>query len=142
MIEFRRQFVSNTQWSYVYKSDNIETAPYQHFSESTLMARTLEERNRTQPRNLVSSHVRDTEDLQIRPPHSGAELESTPTRMLRLSQVIQRTGLGKTKIYELQNAGLFPMKVHVTPTAVRWIEGEIEAWLTAHPRARVIRSEL
>jgi len=106
------------------------------------MARTLEARNRTQPRNLVNSHVRGTEDLRIPAPRSGAEPESAPTRMLRLSQVIQRTGLGKTKIYELQNAGLFPMKVHVTPTAVRWIEGEVEAWLTAQARARSSRSEL
>jgi prophage regulatory protein len=106
------------------------------------MARTVELRNLIQPRDLDNSPIRGSEDLQIPTRRSGAEVGGAPTRMLRLSQVIERTGLGKTKIYELQNAGLFPMKVHLTPTAVRWIEGEIEAWLAAHARARFRRSEL
>lgn len=106
------------------------------------MARTVEQRNRIQPYNLDDSHSRSSEDLQIQTPRSGAEIGGEPTRMLRLSQVIERTGLGKTKIYELQNAGLFPMKVHLTPTAVRWVEGEIEAWLATQARARFRRSEL
>ena len=75
---------------------------------------------------------------------SGAKSESSPsahpwpaeTRMLRLAEVIRRTGLGKTKLYELQKAGRFPRSVHVTETAVRWIDSEVEAWLTKQARAR------
>lgn len=58
------------------------------------------------------------------------------TRFLRLTEVIRRTGLGKTKIYELQKAGTFPSSVHVTSTAVRWVEGEVEDWLLAQVRTR------
>jgi prophage regulatory protein len=50
-------------------------------------------------------------------------------RLLRLPQVIDRTGLGKTKLYELQQHGLFPMRIKITAHAVGWIEA---ARTTAH----------
>ena len=53
-----------------------------------------------------------------------------PIRMLRLAQVIDMTGLGKTKIYELQAEGSFPMRVKITAHSVGWIEDEVQAWLT------------
>jgi prophage regulatory protein len=49
--------------------------------------------------------------------------------MLRLTQVIERTGLKKTKIYELQSEGEFPMRVKITAHAVGWIEHEVQGWL-------------
>src|SRR5258707_7527431 len=52
-----------------------------------------------------------------------------PIRMLRLAQVIDMTGLGKTKIYELQAGGAFPMRVKITAHFVRWIEDEVQALL-------------
>ena len=52
-----------------------------------------------------------------------------PIRMLRLAQVINMTGLGKTKIYELQAEGSFPMRVKITAHSVEWIEDEVQAWL-------------
>ena len=51
------------------------------------------------------------------------------TRLLRLPQVIDRTGLGKTKLYELQKDGLFPMRIKITAHAVAWIEEEVEIWI-------------
>ena len=55
---------------------------------------------------------------------------STPIRILRLAQVIDMTGLGKTKIYELQAQGRFPMSVRITAHSVGWVEQEVQAWLT------------
>jgi prophage regulatory protein len=52
-----------------------------------------------------------------------------PIRMLRLPQVIDATGLGKTKIYELQGRGDFPMRIKITAHAVAWVEEEVQAWL-------------
>jgi prophage regulatory protein len=52
-----------------------------------------------------------------------------PIHILRLAQVIERTGLKKTKIYELQSEGAFPMRVKITAHAVGWIEHEVQAWL-------------
>lgn len=58
-----------------------------------------------------------------------------PIRMLRLPQVIDVTGLGKTKIYELQGQGDFPMRVKITAHSVAWVEEEIQAWLSARIHA-------
>ena len=60
---------------------------------------------------------------------SPASTGSAPIQMLRLAQVIKRTGLKKTKIYELQSEGQFPMRVKLTTHAVGWIEHEVQAWL-------------
>jgi prophage regulatory protein len=49
--------------------------------------------------------------------------------MLRLAQVRAVTGLGKTKIYELQADGAFPMRVKLTTHSVAWIESEVQMWL-------------
>jgi prophage regulatory protein len=56
--------------------------------------------------------------------------------MLRLSQVVEKTGLGKTSIYELQKQGRFPRSVNLTGHSVRWIEAEVEAWLTRQAQTR------
>jgi prophage regulatory protein len=39
------------------------------------------------------------------------------------------TGLGKTKIYELQAEGSFPMRIKITGHSVAWIEDEVQEWL-------------
>jgi prophage regulatory protein len=54
-----------------------------------------------------------------------------PIRMLRLAQVLDTTGLGKTKIYELQSKGEFPMRVKITSHTVGWVEEEVQAWLVS-----------
>jgi prophage regulatory protein len=58
-------------------------------------------------------------------------MSSRPIRMLRLPQVIDATGLGKTKIYELQGQGDFPMRIKITAHSVAWVEEEVQAWLAA-----------
>jgi prophage regulatory protein len=58
-----------------------------------------------------------------------------PIRFIRLKEVIQISGLGKTKIYELQAQGRFPMRVQITTHSVGWIEEEVQAWLTARINA-------
>jgi prophage regulatory protein len=67
-------------------------------------------------------------------PHADKEftpMSSRPIRLLRLPQVIDATGLGKTTIYALQAEGDFPMRVKITAHSVAWVEEEVQAWLTA-----------
>lgn len=52
-----------------------------------------------------------------------------PIRMLRLAQVIDTTGLGRSKIYQLQAQGNFPKGVKITSRSVGWVEAEVQAWL-------------
>ena len=61
---------------------------------------------------------------------SEANARTAPIRILRLAKVIDMTGLGKTKIYELQAHGRFPMNVRITTHSVGWVEHEVQAWLS------------
>lgn len=53
----------------------------------------------------------------------------SPIRMLRLAQVIDATGLRRSKIYELQAQGDFPRRVKIASRSVGWVEAEVQAWL-------------
>ena len=46
--------------------------------------------------------------------------------LLRLPQVIQRTGYLRSSIYEKIALGTFPTPVHLGPRAVAWISSEID----------------
>ncbi len=70
-------------------------------------------------------------------PASEPATPRNPIRMLRLSQVVERTGLGKTTLYELQKEGRFPRSVHLTGYSVRWIEAEVDTWLMQQAQARI-----
>jgi prophage regulatory protein len=68
---------------------------------------------------------------ELRPdgPASAGTLRTRPIRLLRLPQVMQQTGLKKTKLYELQKEGVFPMRIKITSHSVGWIEDEVNAWI-------------
>lgn len=67
----------------------------------------------------------------------GRDVENVSMpRILRLNEVIEITGLGKTTIYQLQRAGDFPRCVKMTAQAVGWIEDEVRAWITNRMAAR------
>ena len=50
-------------------------------------------------------------------------------RLLRLPEVVARTGLGKSSIYKRIAAGTFPAPVPLTATARAWCESEVMAWV-------------
>lgn len=57
-------------------------------------------------------------------------------RLLRLREVIARTGMGKSTIYRKIKKGLFPAPVSVGGQSVRWRESDIDRWMQAlMPRA-------
>ena len=49
--------------------------------------------------------------------------------IIRLPEVIRRTGLKKTTIYTAIAEGRFPLQVRISLRAVGWIEHEIAIWL-------------
>jgi prophage regulatory protein len=67
---------------------------------------------------------------------SASHRPAEPIRILRLAQVIEATGLGKTKLYELQASGDFPMRVQITNHSVGWVAEEVQAWLLLRLEAR------
>lgn len=54
-----------------------------------------------------------------------------PTRLVRLPEVLQRTGYGKAWIYRLISEGRFPAPVKIGTRAVAFIESEIDEWIDA-----------
>ena len=56
-------------------------------------------------------------------------------RLLRRREVEKITGLGRSSIYRLMQEGDFPRPVKVGPSAVRWRESEVNAWVESRPVA-------
>lgn len=51
------------------------------------------------------------------------------TRLIRLPEVLHRTGYGKARIYHLISKGCFPSPVKIGSRAVAFIESEVEEWI-------------
>jgi prophage regulatory protein len=93
--------------------------------------------NRHSQRPLASAISTKAREVPLRaePTNDPQPPVKRPIRMLRLPQVIDATGLGKTKIYGLQAEGAFPMRVKITAHSVAWVEEEVQAWLAARVQA-------
>ena len=50
-------------------------------------------------------------------------------RILRLAQVRDVTGLGRSCIYQLQAQNEFPRRIKIGARAVGWIESEVQQWV-------------
>ena len=54
-------------------------------------------------------------------------------RALRLSKVIEKTGISRSQLFRMVKAGKFPRSYHLTETGSisAWDEAEVDAWLTS-----------
>jgi len=52
-------------------------------------------------------------------------------KIVRLRDVMQRTGLSRSTIYARLRDGEFPSAIRLGPRAVGWLECEIEDWIEA-----------
>ena len=57
-------------------------------------------------------------------------------RFLRLSQVLDKTGLKRSQVYTYMKTGDFPKSVKIGPSSVAWLESEIEEWINAKVNSR------
>lgn len=57
-------------------------------------------------------------------------------RVLKLKDVLSKTGLGKTSLYALIKQSQFPKPISLGLRAVGWLESEIEAWIQEKINAR------
>ena len=72
----------------------------------------------------------------------GNERTRAPTRILRLPEVMARTGLSRTTIYRRRLAGRFPQAVPLGTRTVGWVESELEAWLRERMARRRVGAEI
>ncbi len=69
-------------------------------------------------------------------------------RLIKLSEVCELTGLGKTMIYRLVRPGMFPQQYKPGGASSRWSAAEVQAWIaevkarraTSGPSPRAIAS--
>ena len=52
-----------------------------------------------------------------------------PAKILRLPNVLDRTGLSRSSVYLRVTEGRFPRPVSLGARAVGWIETEVEEWI-------------
>ena len=57
-------------------------------------------------------------------------------RVLKLKDVLSKTGLGKTTLYKLIGLSEFPKPISLGLRSVGWLESEIEAWIQVKINAR------
>jgi len=63
------------------------------------------------------------------------EPPQTLDRLIKLPEVIEMTGIGKTMIYRLVRRGDFPQPYKPGGYASRWSEAEIRAWRESQRQA-------
>ena len=60
-----------------------------------------------------------------------APTEQSQLTLVRLDEVIRRTGLGRSAIYAQIKEGKFPAPIKLGERASGWIEAEITDWISA-----------
>lgn len=66
---------------------------------------------------------------------SEHDLQQQGERLLRLPDVIARTGLGKSAIYQRMRESKFPLSLKLGPRSIAWPESEISRWIAERIRA-------
>ena len=56
-------------------------------------------------------------------------MNNQPTRLIRLPEVLERTGYGKAWIYRLISESRFPAPVKIGVRAVAFVESEVDEWI-------------
>lgn len=58
-------------------------------------------------------------------------VNTSNTCLIRQRRVTEKTGLGKSTIYDLMARNLFPQRIVLAGgKAVAWLESEIDEWIT------------
>ena len=60
----------------------------------------------------------------------------TTTTIWRLPEVLRRTGLSRSTIYEMISRGDFPRQVKLGRRAVGWIANDVDEWIRSKVSSR------
>ncbi len=53
-------------------------------------------------------------------------------KLLRITEVMERTALSRSYIYRLIQRGEFPAKLELGAKCSRWVESDIAKWIASH----------
>ena len=90
-------------------------------------------RNKSMSTSLDHPPASHVHQLRSAPPVKQQADANRYRVVLRLSEVMRRTGLGKSSIYAGAKSGTFPSPVQIGGRAVAWHEHAIDAWIDARP---------
>jgi prophage regulatory protein len=54
---------------------------------------------------------------------------NSPGRILRLKNVLERTGLSRSTLYRKMQLGTFPKQLRISARCAGWRESDVDAWL-------------
>jgi len=60
---------------------------------------------------------------------------STPTKIYRLSDLVDVTGLSRTTLWRLEREGSFPRHIKLSSRAIGWTRADVEAWFASRAGA-------
>lgn len=69
--------------------------------------------------------------LPISTAREELEISRRPGRLLRLPEVMHRTGLKRSTLYRRMADGAFPKAYSLGGKIVAWAESEVDQWITA-----------
>lgn len=57
-------------------------------------------------------------------------------KMMRLPEVMAKTGLSRTRLYAASQEGTFPKPCKIGERATAWVESEVDAWIEQRIKSR------
>lgn len=57
-------------------------------------------------------------------------------RLIKLKEVLNQTGLGRSTLYSYVQQKQFPQPVSLGPRAVAWVESEVQSWIDQRVQLR------
>ena len=61
-------------------------------------------------------------------------MSSREMRLLRMPEVVKRTGISRATIYRRIEAGDFPRQCQISENVVGWPEHQVTEWIKSRPR--------
>ena len=58
-------------------------------------------------------------------------------KFIRISEVMEMTGLARSTIYKYARAGSFPATVKISRRAAAWVEHEVNEWMAQRMKDRI-----
>jgi len=55
--------------------------------------------------------------------------DAAPERLLKMREVVDRTSLSRSKLYDMMRVGKFPPPVHLVGRRTAWPESEVNRWI-------------
>ena len=71
-------------------------------------------------------------------PRSKTPSPQFPAALLPFAHTSHYVALGRSRIYQLIEAGQFPKPIKVGSKSVRWVRAELDAWITAQAARREV----